>query len=59
MPNSLVEKIHEQTGQKTPAIEKMYKTLEKEGVKNHAKNKFAYATGAIEKIMHYKPKGKK
>jgi DNA-binding IclR family transcriptional regulator len=58
MPNSLIKKIHEQTGKKTSTVENMYKTLEKEGVNNHAKNKFAYATGTIEKILHYKPKAK-
>jgi DNA-binding transcriptional regulator YhcF (GntR family) len=58
MPNALVKKIHEQTGKSNSTIEKVYKTLENEGVKNHARNKFAYATGTIEKIMHYKPKSK-
>lgn len=58
MPNTLIKKIHEQSGEKSSKLEKEYKQLEKEAEKNKATNKFAYATSVIEKMTHYKPKGK-
>jgi hypothetical protein len=55
MPNSLIKKIHEQTGQSTSKLEREYQNLEQEAKKNHAGNEFAYATGTLEKITGYKP----
>lgn len=59
MPSSLINKIHNQTGIKTEKLEREYQNLEKEATKNKADNKFAYATGIIEKMTGYKPASKK
>lgn len=58
MPNSLIKKIHSQTGKNVASLEKTYKQLEKEARNNKVTNEYAYATAIIEKISGYKPKGK-
>lgn len=56
MPNALIKSISNQTGEKKSTLESTYKKLEKEAVKNGATNKFAYATGIINKMTGYSPK---
>lgn len=58
MPNSLIKKIHEQTGAKTGKLEHEYQNLETEARKNKASNEYAYATSVIERMHGYKPENK-